>query len=126
MPCISLAIGPCDLRGRTNSAHSAGESVSALNAEISIAQLMVTANWRNSVPDRPGMKPTGTNTDSRTSEIAMIGPVIWPIAFRVAAAGDRSGSSSITRSTFSTTTIASSTTTPIDSTSASREIVLTE
>ena len=51
---------------RRNTPHNAGDSVSALIAEISIATLMVTANWRNSVPDTPGMKPTGTNTDSST------------------------------------------------------------
>ncbi len=72
------------------------------------------------------MKPTGTNTDSSTSVIAMIGAVIWRIAFFVASAGDRSGSSSITRSTFSTTTIASSTTMPIASTIASSDTVLAE
>ena len=88
-----------------------------------MAQLIVTANWRNSVPDRPGMNPTGTNTDSRTREMAMIGPVIWRIALRVASAGGRSGSSSMTRSTFSTTTMASSTTTPTASTMASNDTV---
>ena len=73
----------------------------------------------------PGTKATGTNTDSRTSVMAMIGPVIWPIAFRVASFGGRP-SSSITRSTFSTTTMASSTTMPIASTRASSEMVLAE
>ena len=72
------------------------------------------------------MKATGTKTESSTSVIAMIGPVIWFIALSVAAAGLRSGSSSRTRSTFSTTTIASSTTMPIASTIASRETVLAE
>ena len=72
------------------------------------------------------MNATGTNTDSSTSEIAMTGPVICVIAFFVASFGDNSGSSAITRSTFSTTTIASSTTTPIPSTMASKEIVLAE
>ncbi len=52
--------------------------------------------------------------------------MICAIAFLVASAGDSSGSSDITRSTFSTTTIASSTTTPMPSTSASSEIVLAE
>ena len=56
----------------------------------------------------------------------MIGPVIWRIAFIVASVGDRFGCSSITRSTFSTTTIASSTTMPIASTMASSEMVLAE
>ena len=91
-----------------------------------MAQLMVTANWRNSVPVRPGMNAIGTNTDSRTRLMARIGPVIWRIALRVASAGDRSGSSSSTRSTFSTTTMASSTTMPIASTMASSETVLAE
>ncbi len=69
------------------------------------------------------MKPIGTNTESSTSEIAITGPVICRIAFLVASAGERNGSSSITRSTFSTTTIASSTTTPTASTSASNDTV---
>src|SRR5471032_76320 len=105
-------------------AHKAGDKVSALIAEITIAQEMVTANWRNSVPDRPGMNAIGTNTDRRTSEIAITGAVICAIAFLVATEGERSGSSAITRSTFSTTTIASSTTMPIASTSASSDTVL--
>ena len=88
--------------------------------------LIVTANCRNKVPDRPGMKATGTNTDSSTNEMAITGPVICAIAFMVASVGDKSGSSDITRSTFSTTTIASSTTTPMPSTIASSEIVLAE
>jgi hypothetical protein len=46
---------------RRNSAHSAGESVSALIAEITIAALIVTANCRNSVPESP-VKAIGTNT----------------------------------------------------------------
>ncbi len=111
---------------RRNTPQSAGDSVSALIAEISIATLIVTANWRNSLPEMPGMKPIGTNTESSTSEMAMIGAVIWRIAFLVACCGVSSGSSSITRSTFSTTTIASSTTMPIASTSASSETVLAE
>ena len=111
---------------RRNTPHSAGDSVSALIAEITIATLMVTANWRNNWPEMPGMKPIGTNTDSSTSVMAMIGPVIWRIAFLVASLGERSGSSSITRSTFSTTTMASSTTMPIASTIASSDTVLAE
>ena len=57
--------------------------------------------------------------------MAMMGPVISAIAFLQASRGSR-GSSSMTRSTFSTTTMASSTTMPIASTSASRETVLAE
>jgi hypothetical protein len=91
-----------------------------------MATLMVTANWRKSWPETPGMKAIGTKTESSTSEMAMIGPVIWAIAFLVASLGVRWGSSSITRSTFSTTTMASSTTMPTASTRASRETVLAE
>ncbi|KAG0846488.1 hypothetical protein G6F16_014273 [Rhizopus arrhizus] len=74
----------------------------------------------------PGMNAIGTNTESSTSEIAMIGAVICVIAFLVASAGDSPGSSSMTRSTFSTTTMASSTTMPIASTIASSDTVLAE
>ena len=108
---------------RRNTAHSAGDSVSAFSAEISIATLMVTANCRNSSPEMPGMKASGTNTDSSTRVMATIGAVICSIAFLVASAGLSSGSSSITRSTFSTTTMASSTTMPMASTSASSDTV---
>ena len=72
------------------------------------------------------MNATGTNTDNNTSVIAMIGAVISAIARLVASAGDSSGCSSITRSTFSTTTIASSTTMPIARTMASSDTVLAE
>ena len=58
--------------------------------------------------------------------LTFIGPVISVIAFFVASAGERLGSSSITRSTFSTTTMASSTRMPIANTIASKEIVLAE
>ena len=56
----------------------------------------------------------------------MIGAVISPIAFLVASGMERSGFSSITRSTFSMTTMASSTTMPMASTRASSETVLAE
>ena len=84
-------------------------------AESSIAAETVTANCRKSSPEMPGMKATGTTTESSTSVIAMIGAVTSDIASLVASAGVSSGRSCITRSTFSTTTIASSTTMPIAS-----------
>ena len=104
--------------------HSAGLSVSALSAEISIETDTATANWRNSWPLIPGMKATGTKTESSTSVMAMIGAVISAMAFLVASGTESSGFSSTTRSTFSMTTIASSTTMPMASTSASKETVL--
>src|SRR5512144_1947859 len=66
----------------------------------------------------------GTNTAHSTSAIATIGPDTSVIARCAAASGDLP--SSILRSTFSTTTIASSTTMPIASTSPNRVGVLIE
>ena len=63
------------------------------------------------MPVSPLMKAIGTNTPVMTSEVAMIGPVTSFIAATVASCGFRP--SRILRSTFSTTTIASSTTMPI-------------
>src|SRR6476646_11058024 len=92
--------------GRSNTAQSAGESVSALIADRNIDTATVTANWRNNSPEMPGMNATGTNTDSSTRVIAMIGATIWLIASMVASAGVISGCASIMASTASTTTIA--------------------
>ena len=91
-----------------------------------MATATVTANCRNNSPEMPGMNATGTNTDSSTRVIPMIGAVISLMACLVALAGESSGCSSITRSTFSTTTMASSTTMPMASTSASSETELAE
>ncbi len=55
------------------------------------------------------------NTATSTSVMPMMAPVIWPMALRVASRGDRP-SSLMMRSTFSTTTMASSTRMPIAST----------
>ena len=110
--------------GFSSTEQSAGLRLSALIAEITIETDTATANCWNSWPLMPGMKATGTNTDRSTSVIAMIGATISPIAFLVASLAERCGSSSITRSTFSTTTIASSTTMPIARTRASSETVL--
>ena len=67
------------------------------------------------LPTEPVKKASGTNTETSTTVTPMIAPWIWPIALRVAARGGRP-SSLMMRSTFSTTTIASSTTMPITST----------
>ena len=60
-------------------------------AERNIETATVTANCRNSSPEMPGMKATGTNTDSRTRVIAMIGAVISAIARLVASRGRQLG-----------------------------------
>ena len=70
------------------------------------------------------MNATGTNTADNTSAIAMIGPLTSSIARWLASRGERP--SSMCRSTFSTTTIASSTTMPIAKTSPNSDSVLIE
>ena len=95
-------------------------------ADRNIETATVTANCLKSSPEMPGMNATGTNTDNSTRVIAMIGAVISAIATLTASPGDSSGRSVMTRSTFSTTTIASSTTIPMARTTASSETVLAE
>ena len=96
-------------------AHSAGVSVSATTPEITTETAMVTANWRYSWPASPPRKDTGMNTAQSTSTIATTGPLTSCIAW---IAASRGGLCSVVmiRSTFSSTTIASSTTMPIAST----------
>ena len=117
-------LGPCC--ARRNTAQSAGDSVSALTAEITIDTETATANCRNSSPEMPGMNATGTNTESSTSVMAMIGAVISVMARCAASAGEIEGFFSSSASTASTTTMASSTTIPIASTRASSDTVLAE
>ena len=83
---------------------------------------MVTLNCLKSSPVMPGRKLTGTNTAQSTSDMATRALPMPAIAFLVASFGPRC-SSSIIRSTFSTTTIASSTTIPMASTRASSVMV---
>ncbi len=71
----------------------------------------------------PLKKAIGTNTAASTSATPISAPVIWPIDLRVASLGGRP-SSLITRSTFSTTTMASSTSRPMASTMANMVSVL--
>ncbi len=70
------------LGGLSISAQSAGLSVSALIAEITTETEIVTANCRYSAPVTPETKPTGANTATSTSVVAITGPVISAIAFR--------------------------------------------
>src|ERR1700744_5226202 len=97
---------------RRNRAAKAGESVNALNAEIAIANAMVSANCLYRMPVVPGKNETGTNTEINTSEVAMTALVTSPIASDVALCGSQC-SSEMWRCTFSITTIASSTTSPV-------------
>ncbi len=74
-------------------------------------------------PTVPLENATGMNTAEITIATPTSAPVICPIALRVASRGE-SPSSSMTRSTFSTTTMASSTSRPIASTRPNIESVL--
>src|SRR3954462_1889539 len=70
------------------------------------------------------MNAVGTNTAQSTNAIATTGPVTSSIALRLASRGDRPSASQ--RSTFSTTTMASSTTIPIASTRPNSDRLLSE
>src|SRR5688500_6228378 len=93
--------------------------------EMTTDTAIVTANCLYSCPVSPPRNATGTNTADSTSTIAMTGPVTCSIALMVASRG-ASPSCSMIRSTFSTTTIASSTTMPIASTRPKSVSVLIE
>ena len=73
----------------------------------------------------PAIRPIGTNTAASTTPMPISAPVIWSIDFFAASFGDRP-SSLIRRSTFSTTTMASSTSRPIASTLANIVSMLIE
>ena len=98
---------------------SIGDSVSATIADTVTAPARVKANSLNSAPVSPFWKPIGTYTAISTTVIARIGPPSSRAASSAACSGVLP-SSFMWRSTFSTTMIASSTTRPIASTSASR------
>ena len=85
---------------------------------------IVTANCWYSLPVIPGMKAVGTNTADRMIAMAMTGPDTSSIALRAASLGAMPFS--MWCSTASTTTMASSTTSPMARTSPKSERVLME
>jgi hypothetical protein len=89
-----------------------GDSVRAQTADKNVLAAIVRANWRYSSPVIPPSSAAGPNTAISTSEIATIGANTSFIARIVASRGARWWTAMF-RSTFSTTTIASSTTMPI-------------
>jgi hypothetical protein len=91
--------------------------------EITIAITMVSANSLYIAPVMPLMNATGTNTAQSESTMATRAPLTWRMALSAARRGGRCSSSMI-RSTFSITTIASSTTMPIARTSPNSVSVL--
>ena len=62
-----------------------------LIAENNMPILTVTANWRNNSPEMPGMKASGTKTESSTMVIATIGAVMPSMASLVASGTESSG-----------------------------------
>ena len=85
--------------------------VRAFTAEMIVETAMVTANWRKNCPLIPPRKQQGINTALRTRVMARTGPVISSIALIVAVRG--SSPVAMSRSMFSRTTMASSTTMPM-------------
>jgi hypothetical protein len=77
---------PC-VRGRSHIAASAGDKVSALNAEISTEMAMVSANCLFRLPWMPPMKATGMKTAARISAMLTTGPDTSSIARSVASRG---------------------------------------
>jgi hypothetical protein len=116
--------GPPSPCGRRIVADSAGERVSEQKAEIAVATVMVTANCRKNWPVMPPRKAVGTKTAQSTSAIETSAP---PTSVMVSSAASR-GALPPARwcSTFSTTTIASSTTMPTASTSPNSVRLLIE
>ena len=76
-------------------------------------------------PVEPGKNAIGPKTAASTRPMPTSALWIWSIDFAVASRGD-SPSSLIRRSTFSTTTMASSTSRPIESTTANMVSMLIE
>ena len=75
-------------RDRSSIAASAGDSVSALKAEIITEMAMVIANCLFRRPWMPPMNPTGMNTDARISAMLTTGPDTSCMAWSVASFGD--------------------------------------
>ena len=94
-----------------------GERVNATTPDTNTAPARVNANSRNSAPVSPPWMPMGAYTAARVIVIAMIGPTNSRAAS--SAAWNGRWPSWMWRSTFSTTTMASSTTRPTASTMAS-------
>ena len=103
--------GSCDF---SSSPHSAGLSVSETINEITVDAAMVTANWRKNCPVMPDRNAEGTNTAHSVSAMDTSAPPTSSIVRCAASFGVIPAA--MLRSTFSTTTIASSTTMPTAST----------
>ena len=103
---------------------SIGDSVRATTPEISTAPASENANSVNRLPTRPPMKPMGAYTATSVVVMAMMGSPSSRAPSM--AAWKRDLPISMWRCTFSTTTMASSTTRPMASTMASSVSRFTE
>lgn len=101
-----------------------GDSVRALKAESTTETEIVTANCWNSRPEIPPTNDIGMKTASSTTVVATIGEATLRIA-SIAASRDFMPRSMLTCAA-STTTIASSTTSPIANTRPNSEMMLIE
>ncbi len=119
MFCLSPS--RCECRTR---AHSIGVSVSETKPDTMIATATVTANSRNTRPTMPPISSTGMNTAMSENVIEMMVKPISRAPLRAASNGRIPPST--WRTMFSSITIASSTTKPTDSVSASRVMLLIE
>ncbi len=113
-----------ELSWRSSRLHIIGDRVSATTPETITAPASVKANSMKSFPVSPPRNPIGAYTAARVSVITMTGNAISRAPVSAAASG--SMPSSMWRWMFSTTTIASSTTSPIASTIASSVSRFTE
>lgn len=97
----------------------------AIMTDNVIDETMVMENCLKIAPVEPDIKAIGTKTAEITTATPMSAPVIWRMDLKAASLGE-SFSSRMRRSTFSTTIMASSTSSPIASTMPNSVRVLME
>ena len=110
--------------GFRSTAQSAGLKVSETKQEITVEAAMVVANCVKNRPEMPEMKADGTKTAHSVSAMAMSAVDTSSIVWCAASRGDMP--SAMLRSTFSTTTMASSTTMPTANTKPNNDRLLIE
>src|ERR1700722_19068713 len=106
-PCDEAPCGSWSLK---STAHIAGLRVSETKHEMTVDAAIVTANCRKKSPEIPERKADGTKTAHNVSAIEISAPPTSSIV--LCAASDADMPERMLRSTFSTTTIAPSTTMP--------------
>ncbi len=109
---------------RSSFEHIIGDSDSARIAEKITEAAIVTASSANTRPMLSFKNATGANTDTSTTVVAITANATWRVPLNAASSGASPASTRLCA--FSSTTIASSTTRPIDSASASSVIRLIE